>query len=147
MTQVRSFHRRRYLVNRPYQLQFVSRVIFVMTVALASSLIALAFLWKVLYRPGLERQSYLIAACIGVAVTLLIQLLISIPIIYYLGIRQSHQIIGPVPRIAKALEAIGAGDFSQRVDLRPGDALRDLAKAINRMADSLQKRSSKSPRS
>ncbi|MBI3311974.1 MAG: HAMP domain-containing protein [Candidatus Omnitrophica bacterium] len=144
MATTRSFRRRRYLVNRPYQLQFVSRVLFVTTVALASSLVALAFLWKILYRPGLERQAYLIAACIGVAVTLLIQLLISIPIIYYLGVRQSHQVIGPLQRIAQALEAIGAGDFSQRLDLRPGDALKDLAKAINRMAESLHKRSSKS---
>ena len=146
MAQVRSYRRRRYVVDHPYQLQFISRVLFVMTVALASSLVALALLWKILYRPTVERQPYLIAALIGVAVTLLIQLLISIPIVYYLGVRQTHQVVGPLQRIAKALEAIGSGDFSQRLDLRPGDILKDLAKAINRMAENLQKRSSKSPR-
>ncbi len=40
----------------------------------------------------------------------------------------------------KLLEAIGNGDFSQRITLRDGDALEDLAKSVNAMAETLQKR-------
>ena len=50
-------------------------------------------------------------------------------------------------RLKRMLEAIGQGDFSQRITLRKGDALEDLAAAINRMAESLQQHSPRPPRS
>lgn len=109
-------------------------------VALISSIVATGILWKNMYRPELEQQSHIVSALIGVSVILLIELLISIPIVYFLGIRQSHQIVGPLKRISRTLEAVGSGDFSQRLILRQGDVLEDLAKAINQMSENLQKR-------
>jgi nitrate/nitrite-specific signal transduction histidine kinase len=113
-------------------------------VAIVSRPIALAILWNLLYRPELQHQAFFSAALIGVAVTLITELLISIPIVYYLGIRQSHQVVGPLRRIIRVAEAIGSGDFSQRVDLRLDDVLKDLTNSINRMAENLQKRYPKS---
>ena len=139
------YRRKQYLVDRGYQLRFVTRVfVVVLIVAVVSSLISTGLLWTNMYRPDLEQQATLIAALIAVASTLLIELLIAIPLVYFLGIRQSHRVVGPVNRIKRVLEAIGAGDFSQRIVLRRGDALEGLAKSINQMADSLQQRFSKS---
>ena len=45
----------------------------------------------------------------AVATTLLIELLLAIPIIFYLGIRQSHRIIGPMARLKDTFKAIGEG--------------------------------------
>ena len=129
------------LVDLPYQLRFVTRILMAICgIALLSSLIATAILWKNMYQPELERQAHIVSALIGISVFLLIELLISIPIVYFLGIRQSNQIIGPLKRIMRTVEAMGNGDFSQRLVLRQGDTLEDLAKAINQTSENLQKR-------
>lgn len=139
------YKRRQYIVDRSYQLNFVIRLMMVVFgIATVSSLIAMGILWSNMYQPDLERQTHIISAFLGVAVTLLAELLLSIPIIYYLGIRQSHRVVGPINRIVKTLETIGTGDFSPRLVLREGDVLQNLAKAINQMAENLQKRYPKS---
>jgi len=139
-------HRRQYLVDRSYQLRFVTRLLVtVFIIAISSSFIAMAILWQNMYRPELDQQTYIVSAFIGVATFLLIELLISIPLVYYLGIRQSHRVVGPLKRITRALEALGSGDFSQRLTLRQGDVLENLAKSINRMAENLQKRYANPP--
>ena len=134
------YKRKQYLVDRGYQLRFVTRVFMVvLTVAVVSSLISTALLYANMYRPELPQQT-LISSLIAVATTLLIELLLAIPIVFFLGIRQSHRIVGPMNRIKQTLAAIGQGDFSKRITLRQGDALEDLANAINQMAERLQQR-------
>ena len=141
------YKRKQYLVDRGYQLTFVTRVFMVvLAVAVISSLISTALLYTNMYRPDLPQQT-LISSLIAVATTLLIELLLAIPIVFFLGIRQSHRVVGPVNRLKRMFEAIGTGDFSQRIILRQGDALEDLAKSVNQMADALQKRFPRSPSS
>ena len=134
--------RQQHLVDPSFQLRFVTRLFMaVLAVAATSSLISSVLLWKQMYLPEQGVQITLIVSLIAVATTLLVELLLAIPVVFYLGIRQSHRIVGPLARIRRTLEAIGNGDFSQRIVLRRGDVLVDLAKAINQMAESLQKRS------
>ena len=136
-----SHPRRMYLVDRQYQMRFITRLaMMIFAVAGLSSLIAMAVLWHAMEQPELSGYTYVAAAFVGIGLTLLIELLIALPLAYYLGLRQSHKVVGPIGRIIRMLDAIGSGDFSQRITLRPGDVLIDLAKAINRMAENLQKR-------
>ena len=138
-----AYTRTKYLVDRAYQLRFVTRLFMVvLAVAVASSLIASTLLWRQLYQPELGSSATLVTGLVAVATTLLVELLIAIPLVFLLGIRQSHRIVGPMKRIQKSLEAIGQGDFSQRLVLREGDVLTDLAASINRMAEALQQRQS-----
>ena len=137
------YKRTQYLVDRAYQLRFVTRLFMVvLAVAVTSSLIASFLLWRQLYQPELGSTSALVTGLVAVAATLLVELLLAIPLVFLLGIRQSHLVVGPMKRIQKALEAIGRGDFSQRLILRKGDVLEDLARDINKMAETLQQRSS-----
>jgi len=141
MSPDRPYRRTQYLVDRGYQLRFITRSLMsIGVVAFISAMVATLVLWRNMYRPEFEQQTHIIAALIGVAVVLLLELLIAIPILYFLGLRQSHQVVGPIKRITRMLEAIGSGDFSQRLILREGDVLEDVADAINRMTESLQKR-------
>ena len=134
-----SIQRKQYLVDRAYQMRFVTRVFSaVLAVAVISSLLSTSLLWMNMYRPELGSNTLLVACLVAIAVTLLVELLLAIPVVFYLGIQQSHRIVGPMNRIKHVLEAMGTGDFSQRITLRQGDALEDLAKAINQMADRLQ---------
>ncbi|MBI4343849.1 MAG: HAMP domain-containing protein [Candidatus Omnitrophica bacterium] len=133
--------RRQYIVDPAYQLRFVTRVfLIVLAVAVPGSFIATGLVWSTMYRPELGSQTHLIVAIESVAMTLLAELILALPIVFFLSIRQSHRIVGPITRIKQCLEGIGAGDFSQRIHLRKGDVLDDLAKAINAMAENLQRR-------
>jgi len=140
------YKRKQYLVDRPYQIRFVTRVfLVVLAVAVVSSFLATGLLWMNMYRPDLEQQTLLVSSLIAIATTLLIELLLSIPIVFILGIRQSHRIVGPMGRLKRMIEAIGTGDFSQRIILRQGDALEDLAKSLNAMTEQLGQRYPKKP--
>lgn len=133
------YKRTQYLVDRAYQLRFVTRLFMVvLAVAVASSLVASTLLWRELYQPEPGSNAALVTGLVAVSATLLVELLLAIPVIFYLGIRQSHRIVGPMKRMKQTLEAIGRGDFSQHITLRQGDALEDLATAINQMAEALQ---------
>ena len=133
------------MVDPTYQLRFVTRIfLIVMAVAIASSLLASGVLWHSLFSPDLQQQTTVVTALIAVATTLLVELLLAIPIVFYLGIKQSHRIVGPMNRLKRTLEAIGNGDFSQRITLRRGDLLEDLARSINQMAENLERRAPKS---
>lgn len=139
------YKRRQYLVDPAYQLRFVTRVFMaVMGVVVVSSILSSVLLTVNMYRVELGLHAMLIGCLIAVAVTLLIELLLAIPIVYIFGVRSSHRIVGPMKRIKQTLEAIGKGDFSQRITLRQGDALEDLARSINQMAINLQQHSARS---
>ena len=136
-----AFKRRQYLVDPAYQLRFVKRLFMViLAVAVLACLITSGLLWRNLYLPDQENGPVLItSALIAVSLTLLIELLIAIPLIFVLGIRQTHRVIGPINRMKRTLEAIGSGDFSQRISLRKGDVLEQLGQTINQMAEQLQR--------
>jgi len=145
MTDDLPYQRKQVLVDRRYQLRFVTRVFLsVMGVAVASCLVASAIVWRVLYLPSKAATAVAVISLVAISAVLLIELLLAIPLIFILGIRQTHRLVGPMGRITQALDVIGRGDFSQRIVLRKGDALEDLANTINRMAEQLEARGSKS---
>ena len=136
------YQRKQVLVDRRYQLRFVTRVFLsVLGIAVASCLVTSAIVWRVLYLPNKAATAVAVISLAVISAVLLIELLLAIPLIFILGIRQTHRLVGPMGRITQALDAIGRGDFSQRIVLRQGDALEDLAGAVNRMAEQLQQRS------
>lgn len=132
------YFRRQFVVDRDYQYRFATRIfLLVLAVAILSALLASLVLWANLPQRVLLRP-YLLA----IAITLLLELLIAIPITFHVGIRQSLQIIGPVQRIKRTVWAIGMGDFTRRIQVRKGDVLEDVAQSINQMAANLEQRSS-----
>lgn len=60
--------------------------------------------------------------------------------VYLIGLYFSNTIVGPIPRLRRALHQISEGDYSPRLKFRPGDALEDLADDVNHLASTLQKR-------
>ena len=141
-----SFKRRRYLVNRHYQMAFMVRLFWVvLAVTAVSSVVCSLLLWRTMSFPGQGLHvALLTSALIAVATLLFVELLLAVPIIFVLGLRQSHRVIGPVDRLKRVIDDIGKGDFTQRITLRDSDDLDGLAKAINQMAEQLQRRFSRS---
>ena len=136
------YKRRQYLVNRRYQVAFMVRLFWVVIAVTAASAVACALLlWRVMSFPGRGLHvALLTAALIAVATLLFLVLLLAMPIVFALGLRQSHRVVGPMARFTRILQDIGKGDFTQRILLRDTDDLDELAKSINQMAESLQRR-------
>lgn len=58
---------------------------------------------------------------------------------WMMGLYFSNSIVGPIPRLQRFLASLGQGDFSQRVKVRPGDAMEHLATDLNQLAIELEK--------
>ncbi len=65
-----------------------------------------------------------------------ILLLISVGIAFYLY----RSIANPLKTLSKSAEALGAGDLDQQVEIKNDDEIGELAKAFNKMALNLRKR-------
>lgn len=58
--------------------------------------------------------------------------------LYLLGLWMSNRILGPVPRLQRALRQVAEGDTSVRLKFRPGDYLEDLADDFNAAMDAVE---------
>ena len=146
MTQERMYERKKILVERGIQFRFARFVIFfaVGTAVLTSTIVfytTASFLGERLadvYPHGrlvaVFRTVYLFFFGIILAIT---------PLIFYMSIRFSHRVIGPLPKIYDVLRKVGEGDFNQSLTLRKNDELKELAAVINEMIQNLRKRTSK----
>jgi methyl-accepting chemotaxis protein len=66
--------------------------------------------------------------------------LISSVAVFFIGVRYSHQIVGPLPRISRALRQVAQGEQPERLQFRPGDVLEDLAAQVNQVSDAVRVR-------
>ena len=73
--------------------------------------------WAMWVVAGIAVGALLLSSCIAVVLT--------------------RRVVGPVSLLTQAAEALGAGDFTRRVDIRSPDELGRLAAGFNRMAAAL----------
>ena len=84
-------------------------------------------------------ETLLAAVCGRVAWLLSIELLVLVPLLIWAGLWITHKVVGPFGRIKTMLDQMGRGNYTVRLNLRKGDVLIELAEAINRLADSMQR--------
>jgi signal transduction histidine kinase len=137
--------RRQVFVDRGLQLRFARFVLFI--AAGGALLTGLAVFYTTYFILGekLSRvypQSQLISVFRTAHLALLISIAAVLPFIFYASLVFSHRVAGPLPKIIRALRAIGDGQFDQKLVLRQKDELRELAQVINDMAAKLKQRQS-----
>jgi len=98
-------------------------------------------LWFTLYSFELLKEAYIKALFSTILWTIVLELVVLIPLVSWLGIFLTHRVAGPLVRIRAALSQMAKGDFDIHLQLRKGDALMDLAEDINRLAEFLRRRS------
>ena len=138
----RSYHRRRLLVNRTLQLPFVRAWIIVLFAMSAATLVAV-FIAIRLTLATYELSNDALAAGLFNTVFwfVMVELVVLIPFVVWLGVWLTHRVAGPLVRIQAALAQMVAGDYQVQLRLRKGDMLQDLAEAINRLARETHRRS------
>ncbi|NRA66607.1 MAG: hypothetical protein HRU19_19115 [Pseudobacteriovorax sp.] len=74
------------------------------------------------------------------AIRLGVLLVSFIAVIFSVVFHVTHKYYGPLVSINRFIEGVSKGDCSQRVVIRKGDELQELAENLNKMAEGLQKR-------
>ena len=140
---VPSYRRRQYIVNRPLQYRFVGAMLFILffltIVALGSVYLTL---WTTLRTFGLQHDPVTVALFSTVGLSLALELLLVAPFVVWSGILLTHKVAGPLLRIHVALAKMTRGDYNINMHLRKGDALVELADAVNGLALALRNRPS-----
>lgn len=135
--------RRHWLVNPPLQYQFIGVMLLLLLLltvgALASVYLAL---WLTLQTFSLGDDAIAVAQLSTVGLLVTLELLVLAPFVVWTGIRLTHRVAGPLVRINAAIQQMARGDFNVHIKLRDGDALVELADAINVLASSLRSRRS-----
>lgn len=139
--QNRRYQRKQWLVNPPLQYQFIGVLLFVLLILTIGALASVYFaLWVTLRTYGLSDNPVAVAQLTTVGLLVTLELLVFAPFVVWLGLRMTHKIAGPLVRILSVLRQMIAGDYSQRITLRKGDSLVELAEAMNALAESLRAR-------
>jgi hypothetical protein len=130
--------RRRWLVHPRYQLRFA--------LGLVVLNLSVGFLYQVTlhYRmQELARRAGSLDAFletdpwVSIWPAMVVATFFSALVVFYIGIRYSHQIVGPLPRISRTLSDLASGENPVRLQVRSGDVLNDVVLGINRVADAL----------
>ncbi len=87
-------------------------------------------------------RSYDVMLYIRFSLVLIIILLFS-GFNFWLGMRLSHRIVGPMIQIQRVLERAIKNDYSSRIQLRNNDYLYEIADKINLLLEKLDKKSKK----
>ncbi len=125
----RSYKRRNYLINKRYQLGWVSGLLCVALGAMLLTALGSAYYFVFIggagptviqEYPGSRYLSYL-----GIWFAL------SAIVLIIAGVLLTHRTAGPMYRMRKVLEQLGTGDFSVRMRLRSKDHWHEVADAFN----------------
>ena len=133
--------RRHWLVNPPLQYQFIGLMLLVLLLLTVGALGSVyAALWVTLQTFDLRQDPMAVAQMSTVGLLVTLELLVLAPIVVWIGIRLTHRVAGPLVRINAALQQMVRSDFDIHLKLRDGDALVELADAVNLLASSLRSR-------
>lgn len=130
------------IVQKDFQFRFARFVIlFALTTTLVSCLTVFITTFSLLgdKLAAVYPQGRLAQIFRTVYLALGANIVLIVPVIFYVSIHFSHRIVGPLPKIYDALKRIGEGDFNQYIVLRKNDELRPLANVINEMVVNLKK--------
>lgn len=135
------FRRRHYLVNKDFQIRFTRNIIsyMMLVVLVASGVVYYAFYYTI-NKMGIVLDELIVAIFVSVGVALMAEAIFVLPLIVVASIFLTHKVAGPLVRIKRVLSQMGQGNFSQRISLRKGDELSDLAETVNQLAQDLEAR-------
>ncbi len=134
--------RKRYLVDRKYQVRLMVQIIILVIVATSVSAVATFILanrevstaFYLAHRDTWDLKELLLPVITGTSlVTFLLVSVISAAI----ALRESHRIVGPVERLTGALADLAQGRISYMKPVRRGDLLKGLDDDINTLSENL----------
>jgi len=140
---LRPYRRRRLLVDRSLQFRFVRVLLLVLCFLTVAALAGVYLALQATLRTfELSHDPVAVSLFSTVGLFVAMELLVISPLVAWIGILLTHKVAGPLVRIHAAVAQMTQGNYDVHLKLRKGDALEDLAQAINRLASSLRSRRS-----
>ena len=134
-----NIRRRKYLVNKPMQLKYMSLVAIPL-------LMLLAGLYYLIYYAVFNEMlipEAVVATLLPAMKKVNIILLISAPVILVLILRRaliySNRIVGPLPRIEREIDKVLAGDYTVRIKARDNDELNEFINKVNLLVEKIER--------
>ena len=128
--------RRRYLVKRKLQYRYaLMLLLFTGASALVAGYTVFLTGWT-LFGAKLAQiypQGRLHTILVSINFALLRNIVIILPVIFFIALYYSHKIAGPLYRMEEVLKAVGKGHLGFRVKFRKGDELKEMEIALNEM--------------
>jgi methyl-accepting chemotaxis protein len=134
--------RKRYLVDRKYQVRLIVQIMILVIVATSVSAVATFVLanrevstaFYLAHRDTWDLKELLLPVITG---TSLVTFLLVSGISAIIALRESHRIVGPVERLTGALADLADGRISYVGTVRKGDLLKGLDDDINTLSENL----------
>lgn len=124
--------RRRYLIDRRFQLPVALTLAGLGMVMLTYHLVVVHFVVE-----GARAGAIVKTQPLYTMIPLVIVMVIAAA---WLGIHVTHRIVGPAYRLIQTMHSYTDGDFAVRSYLRKGDSLKDVANALNELGEALESR-------
>ncbi len=138
----RPYRRKTLILNPEFQIRFGLYIV-TLNLAAAAVLIVLYVKWlvshlvDVLASAGLEGHPVL--ADVQVAGAILLSSLLALNILsFFLSLKHSHRIIGPIFRFERHAKDILEGKTESRIKLRDGDYFQELAGLLNQISEKIE---------
>lgn len=135
------YKRRSYFVKREFQLKYIGMILAVMLLTLIIAGYSIYYNSWILLGARLANvypQGRLVQIFRYVNLRLFVNMFFVTMLCTGIAIIASHKIAGPIYRMLHFVNDIAAGNYSQRLVLRKGDELNELAGALNKLAEKLE---------
>lgn len=136
----KSYKRRQFMVRPKFQLKYAGIMLLLVLMCAAVTGYTIyysAWLYLGEKLANVYPQGRLIAIFNAVNMRVAVNLVFISALCVGVAIFASHKIAGPIYRMIRYLDSAAGGNYSERLKLRKGDELQDLAEAINRLVEKL----------
>ena len=142
MSEKHSYARRRYFINRKFQLEFSVRFLLIIAVTAIAVLLLFFYSSRGTLTAGytgsevklLQTSAYflpsLLLSTVGIIIFACLAGIVTMILI-------SHRLAGPLFRFQKSLDELSSGDLTLRFNLRDKDQFKELADRINTFATTM----------
>ena len=124
--------RRRYLIDRGFQLPVALTLAGLGMVMLTYHLVVVHFVVE-----GARAGAIVTTQPLYTMIPLVLVFVVAAG---WLGIHVTHRIVGPAYRLIQTMHSYTGGDYTVRSRLRAGDSLKDVAAALNELGEVLESR-------
>ena len=136
MGEKKAFKRKKYLIRKGFQLAYVGKILLLEVIAVATTALMMSYIFLYVFNDSAMVSSGpwgkgILWSTIFLAIVLMI-------VLFYLGIRISHRIAGPMYRFEETFKQVQQGNLNARIYLRENDEMKPLANAFNKMLDAIK---------
>ena len=137
---MRPYKRRKFFVDKQFQLKYILLVIFMllMYTAVFVGILFIPQLLPLIFNSPMNEQAKAAEILLLYHKNVWPAVFIVIPLFGFFSIFFTHKIAGPIYRLKLKLEQMTSWNFDSRLTLRSGDDLQELAECVNLLSDELK---------